>query len=99
MVAKLGLSKSLGNVSFYDSTGNYDNAFQKPYSEATAKLIDTEVSELMQEAYEHAKGILLQNKKPLTQIAELLLDKEIIYKEDIERIIGKEKEKGMPAVV
>ncbi|MGN6567817.1 MAG: ATP-dependent zinc metalloprotease FtsH [Flavipsychrobacter sp.] len=93
MVAKLGLNEVIGNVSFYDSTGTNDSAFQKPYSEATAQLIDKEVSKLIQEVYEHAKELLQQNKKPLSQIAELLLEKEVIYKEDIENIIGKKLRK------
>ncbi|UKJ06712.1 ATP-dependent zinc metalloprotease FtsH [Solitalea lacus] len=89
MVAYYGFNEKLGNISFYDSTGQLETGFQKPYSEETGKLIDEEVRKLVNDSYEQSKLILHENKKTLTKIAELLLQKEIIYKEDLEKIIGK----------
>ncbi len=89
MVGNLGLSEKLGNVSFYDSTGAYESSLQKPYSEATAQLIDEEVRKLVAAAYERAKTILAQQRQNLDTIAQELLIKETIYKEDIEKILGK----------
>lgn len=88
MVAYYGFSSKIGNISFYDSSGQYAT-FQKPYSEETAKMIDEEVRKLVAEAYVQAKEILLQHKKELVAIANLLLEKEIIYKDDIEGVLGK----------
>jgi AFG3 family protein len=88
MVAYYGLNEKLGNVSFYDSTGERDNMFQKPYSEETAQLIDKEVRSLIEKAYERTKKILVENRKELDQLAELLLKKEVVYKEDIQKILG-----------
>jgi AFG3 family protein len=65
------------------------NTFQKPYSEETGKLIDEEVRKLVSDAYGRTKEILQQNKKSLTKVAELLLKKEVIFKEDLENILGK----------
>jgi len=89
MVAQLGLSEKVGNVSFYDSTGNYENSFQKPYSEATAQLIDQEVRELIEQAHKSAKTILENNRVKLDTLAKLLLEKEVVYKDEIETILGK----------
>ncbi len=89
MVVNLGFSEKIGPLSFYDSTGQYGNSFQKPYSEETGKLIDEEVRKLVLEAYDRAKNILLQNKTRLEAIAQLLLDKETVYKEDLEQVLGK----------
>ena len=88
MVMKLGLSDKLGNISYYDSTGTYESSFQKPYSEATAQLIDAEAQKLLQDAYTRAKAILIENRDQLNAIADKLLSKEIIYKEDLEQILG-----------
>lgn len=88
MVMKLGLSDKLGNISYYDSTGTYESSFQKPYSEATAQLIDTEAQKLVQDAYTRAKSILTENRDQLNAVADKLLSKEIIYKEDLEQILG-----------
>jgi cell division protease FtsH len=88
MIAYYGFNKKIGNISFYDSSGMRESAFQKPYSEETASLIDSEVRQLVNESYEHAKTILRQNKAALTQVAELLLEKEVIFKEDLEKILG-----------
>lgn len=88
MVAYFGFDKKIGNVSFYDSSGQRDMGIQKPYSEETGKIIDEEVRLLINDAYTKAKGILEKNKTSLQQIAELLLKKEVIFKEDIENILG-----------
>lgn len=88
MVAYFGFNKKIGNISFYDSSGQ-SNAFQKPYSEETGKLIDEEVRKLVDHCYEQTKNLLVQNKESLVKIAELLLQKEVIFKEDIETIVGK----------
>ncbi len=89
MVAQLGLNEKIGNISFYDSTGIYENAFQKPYSEATAQLIDDEVRKLVEQAHQIAKTILETNLSKLDALAKLLLEKEVVYKNDLEAILGK----------
>ncbi len=89
MVSMLGLNDKVGNVSYYDSTGLQDQSFQKPYSEATAKLIDEEVRSMVEDAYKEAKNILNQNRNKLDQLAAMLQEKEIIFKEDIESLLGK----------
>lgn len=88
MVAYYGFNKTLGNISFYDSSGQRDNSIQKPYSEATGKLIDEEVRKLVNEAYQHAIELLQQHRGQLEQIANSLLEKETLYKEDLEKLIG-----------
>jgi cell division protease FtsH len=88
MVAYYGFNNRIGNVSFYDSTGQQDISIQKPYSEETARLIDEEVRKLVDEAYLHAKELLSNNQNALQKVAELLLKKEVIYKEDLENILG-----------
>jgi AFG3 family protein len=94
MVAYYGFNKKLGNISFYDSTGMRDTGFQKPYSEETAAMIDEEVRNLVNQAYERAKNIVTENKEALTQVAELLLQKEVIFKEDLEKILGERSKVG-----
>jgi AFG3 family protein len=89
MVAYYGFNEKIGNVSFYDSSGQRDAAFQKPYSEETGKVIDEEVRKLVDNAYQHTKSLLLQNKQYLINVAELLLQKEVIFKEDLEKILGR----------
>ncbi|MEJ6981879.1 ATP-dependent zinc metalloprotease FtsH [Pedobacter sp. P351] len=89
MVAYYGFNKKIGNTSFYDSTGMRDTGFQKPYSEETAKMIDQEVRKLVEEAYQKTKNILTDHKDQLVQIAGRLLEKEVIFKEDLEDILGK----------
>jgi cell division protease FtsH len=89
MVVYYGLNKKIGNVSYYDSTGQQEYAFTKPYSEATAESIDEEVKKIIEEAYERAKKILADNKDKLIQLAEILLKKEVIFREDLENIFGK----------
>jgi ATP-dependent metalloprotease FtsH len=87
MVSMYGLSDKIGNVSFYDSQGQ--NGFTKPYSEETAKIIDQEVSKMIEEQYQRALQILSENKDKLTTLAEKLLTAEVIFKEDLELIFGK----------
>lgn len=89
MVAQLGLSEKVGNISFYDSTGTYEGSFHKPYSEATAQLIDEEVRKLVQLAHDTARNILENNREKLTSLANLLLQKEVVYKNEVEVILGK----------
>jgi cell division protease FtsH len=91
MVSYFGMSESIGNVSFFDSSGQSEYSFNKPYSEKTAEMIDKEVNALVESAYKRAKDILQENINGLTELAELLLDKEVIFSEDIERIFGKRK--------
>ena len=88
MVSIYGMSDKVGNRSYYDSSGQNTN-FTKPYSEATAKIIDEEVSNLIDKAYSRAKDILKSHKNKLVELAELLLEKEVIYKENLEKIFGK----------
>jgi cell division protease FtsH len=89
MVVYYGFNKKIGNISYYDSTGQRDMGIQKPFSEETGKLIDEEIRKLVNTAYEHAKEILQQNKDSLRKVAELLLRKEMIFKDDLENILGK----------
>ncbi|GAB2533946.1 ATP-dependent zinc metalloprotease FtsH [Rufibacter soli] len=89
MVAYYGFDKQIGNISFYDSTGQQDTRLSKPYSEETGKLIDTEVMKLINDAYNQAKNILVQHQEALGKLAERLLQKEVIFKEDLEEILGK----------
>jgi AFG3 family protein len=91
MVAFFGMSEKVGNISFYDSTGQSDYGFTKPYSEKTAELIDQEVNLIIAESYIRAKEVLKANMAGLTELAELLLEKEVIFSEDLERIFGKRK--------
>lgn len=89
MITIYGLNDKLGNISYYDSTGANEYGFTKPYSERTAVMIDEEVSKMIELAYTRAKKILTDNKHLLTQLAEKLLEKEVIFKEDLEIIFGK----------
>ncbi|MGC6469912.1 MAG: ATP-dependent zinc metalloprotease FtsH [Flavobacteriales bacterium] len=96
MVSVYGLSDKLGNISYYDSSGR--DSFTKPYSESTAKLIDDEVNKLIEDCYQKTLDLLKKHKAKLTKLAELLLEKEVIFKEDLLAIFGprewdKEKEK------
>jgi len=91
MVSFFGMSDKVGNISFYDSSGQSDFGFTKPYSEKTAELIDQEVNLIISESYVRAKEVLKNNMKGLTELAELLLEKEVIFSEDLERIFGKRK--------
>ncbi len=91
MVSYFGMSEKVGNISFYDSTGQSEYSFNKPYSEKTAELIDTEVKVIINASYDRAKKILTKYKKQHLELAELLLDKEVIFAEDMERIFGPRK--------
>jgi cell division protease FtsH len=101
MVSYFGMSEKIGNLSFYDSTGQSEYSFNKPYSELTSELIDKEVKDIVDSAYEHAKKILKENAKGLKDLAEQLLEKEVIFSEDLEKIFGKRKwgnENGQPLI-
>lgn len=89
MITVYGLNDKLGNITYYDSTGQSDYNFSKPYSEETAKLIDKEISRIIEEQYQRAIAILDKHKAELTQLAELLLEKEVIFMEDLVKIFGK----------
>lgn len=89
MVSYLGMSKSVGNISFYDSTESNGFNIGKPYSEKTAELIDKEAKRLIDESYDTARKILKDNIEGFTKLAELLLEKEVIFSEDLETIFGK----------
>ena len=88
MVVYFGMSDKLPNLNYYDSTGQ-DWGFTKPYSEETAKLIDTGVQKIINEQYDRAKRILSENKEGHSKLAQVLLDREVIYSEDVEHIFGK----------
>ena len=83
------MSDKIGNLSYYDSTGQSDYSFTKPYSEKTAELIDTEVKNLVETAYARAKQILSEHREQHRQVAELLIEREVIFSDDLERILGK----------
>lgn len=89
MVTIYGLNDKLGNITYYDSTGQSDYNFSKPYSEETAKVIDSEISKLIEEQYDRAIHLLETNKEKLTQLADILIEKEVIFKDDLETIFGK----------
>ncbi len=89
MVTIYGLNDKLGNITYYDSTGQSDYNFSKPYSEETAKVIDTEISKLIEEQYDRAIHLLETNKEKLVQLADILIEKEVIFKDDLENIFGK----------
>lgn len=89
MVAYYGMSERVGNLSFYDSTGQSDMAFTKPYSNETAETIDKEARALIDGAYALAEQVLTEHREGLTALAELLLEREVIFTEDVERILGK----------
>ncbi|MCL2168271.1 MAG: ATP-dependent zinc metalloprotease FtsH [Lentimicrobiaceae bacterium] len=89
MVVYYGLNETIGNMSFYDSTGQQEYSLTKPYSEKTAQQIDEEISKLIESSYKRAKEILVEHKEKLTQLAEILIEKEVIFAEDLETIFGK----------
>ncbi len=88
MVTVYGLNEKIGNVSFYDSTGQNEYGFSKPYSDHTARTIDEEVRAIIDTQYQRAKQILTENKDKLTVLATKLLEQEVIFKEDLEKIFG-----------
>lgn len=89
MVTIYGLNEKIGNISYYDSSGQADYNFGKPYSEETAKTIDEEISKLIENQYQRAVRILAKNRDKLENLADKLLEKEVIFKEDLEEIFGK----------
>ncbi len=102
MVSYFGMSDKIGKVSYYDSTGQTDYSFTKPYSEKTAEIIDAEVNVIINKEYERAKKILSSNAEGHKKLAELLLEREVIFTEDLELVFGprpwnKPKETEKPA--
>jgi len=91
MVAYFGMSDAVGNMSYYDSSGQNEYGFTKPYSEKTAELIDSEAKKIVEQSYDKAKQVIAANITGLIQLAEQLLEKEVIFSEDLERIFGKRK--------
>jgi len=91
MVSYFGMSDKIGNISFYDSSGQGEYSFNKPYSEKTAEKIDDEVNTIVEEQYKRAVKLLNENLEGLTKLAEQLLEKEVIFSEDLEKIFGKRK--------
>jgi len=91
MVAYYGMSEAIGTISYYDSTGQSDMSFTKPYSELTAQQIDAEAKALISKAYAMAEKVLREHADGLKQLAELLLEREVVFTEDVERIFGKRK--------
>ena len=89
MVTVYGLSDKVGNLTYYDSSNGNEYGFTKPYSEQTAETIDKEISLIIENQYKRALKILKKNKKKLIQLAELLLKKEVIFKDNLEEIFGK----------
>jgi cell division protease FtsH len=88
MVTIYGLNDKIGNLTYYDSSGQSEYNFTKPYSEKTAELIDKEISNLIEEQYQRAVTILEENKDKLTELANVLLEKEVIFKDNLEKIFG-----------
>ena len=89
MVTVYGLNEKIGNVTYYDSSGQSEYGFTKPYSDETAKIIDQEISALIESQYQRAIQILEENKDKLNQLANILIEKEVIFKDDLETIFGK----------
>ena len=89
MVTVYGLNDKIGNISYYDSSGQSEYNFGKPYSEQTAKIIDEEISKMVETQYQRALKILTDNRDKLEALAGKLLDKEVIFREDLEEIFGK----------
>jgi len=89
MVTIYGLNDKIGNVTYYDSSGQNEYNFSKPYSEETANVIDKEISDLIESQYQRAIKILEDNKDRLNQLADILIEKEVIFKDDLETMFGK----------
>ena len=89
MVTVYGLSEKIGNLTYYDSSGQNEYGFTKPYSEQTAELIDKEISGIIEEQYQRAIALLNDNKDKLIELAEVLLKDEVIFKDNLETIFGK----------
>ena len=91
MVSIYGLSDKVGNISFYDSSGQNEYSMTKPYSEKTAELIDQEVKEMIETSYQRTLGIIRENKDKLIELGDKLLEKEVLFRDDLELIFGKSK--------
>ncbi|RYD75800.1 MAG: ATP-dependent metallopeptidase FtsH/Yme1/Tma family protein [Sphingobacteriales bacterium] len=89
MITIYGLNEKLGNITYYDSSGQNEYNFNKPYSEETALIIDKEISALIESQYQRAINLLQENKEKLIQLADILIDKEVLFKDDLENIFGK----------
>jgi cell division protease FtsH len=98
MVTIYGLSDKVGNLTYYDSSGQSEYGFTKPYSERTAELIDNEISDIIEKQYKRAIDLLEKHKDKLTELAEVLLDKEVIFKDNLEKIFG-ERPYDKPEIV
>ena len=101
MVTIYGLNEKIGNITYYDSSGQNDYNFSKPYSEETAKVIDAEISTIIEKEYQRAIDLLIENKDKLEQLADILIEKEVIFKDDLYTIFGKrpfEKEEEIETV-
>ena len=88
MVTVYGLNDKIGNLTYYDSTGDNDYSFTKPYSDTTAQVIDKEISDIVETQFKRAISLIKKHKKKLTELANYLLEKEVIFKEDLVRIFG-----------
>ena len=88
IVSVYGLNEKIGNITYYDSSGQSEYSFSKPYSEETAKTIDEEISAIIETQYQRAITILTENKDKLVTLAEKLLEKEVIFKDDLVSIFG-----------
>ena len=99
MVTVYGLNEKVGNLTYHDSSGQSEYNFTKPYSERTAELIDKEITNLIEEQYQRAIRILEENKDKLTQLAEILLEKEVIFKDNLEEIFGKRPYKSRDEIM
>jgi cell division protease FtsH len=100
MVTIYGLNDKIGNVTYYDSSGQTDYNFSKPYSEETARTIDEEISIVIEGQYQRAIQILEDNKDKLNRLADILIEKEVIFKDDLETIFGKRPfDKEVPAEI
>ena len=89
MVTIYGLNDKVGNLTYYDSSGQAEYSFTKPYSEETAKLIDKEISNLIESQYQRAVQLMKDHKEQLIKLGDLLIEKEVIFKDDLEQIFGK----------
>jgi cell division protease FtsH len=88
IVSVYGLNEKIGNLTYYDSSGQADYNFTKPYSERTAQIIDEEISNIIEKQYERAVALLKKHKEKLTQLAEILIEKEVIFEDDLKKIFG-----------
>ncbi len=94
MVTYFGMSPEVGNISFFDSTGQNEYSFTKPYSEETAVLIDKETKKIVENSYQRALKILRDNREGHEKLAQRLLEKEVIFSDDLEELFGKRKGKS-----